>query len=112
MFTKIRIIGISVVAIVFVIMYFLLSHYKNGWEDTKKEVAEAKEYIELLHNDLYSIIQETNNFNKKVEKIEELKNESYNNTKEEYRTYSDVVLPADTRLLIKQARESASNKAD
>lgn len=112
MFTKIRIIGISVVAIVFAIMYLFLSHYKNGWEDAKKEVVEAKEYIELLHNDLYSIIQETNNFNKKVEKIEELKNESYNNTKEEYRAYSDVVLPTDTRLLIKQARESASNKAN
>lgn len=112
MFTKIRIIGISVVAIVFVIMYLLLSHHKNGWEDAKKEVAEAKEYIELLHNDLYSIIQETNNFNKKVEKIEELKNESYINTKEEYRAYSDVVLPTDTRLLIKQARESASNKTN
>ena len=112
MLDKVKLIVISVAVIVFVVMYLLLSHYKNGWENTKQEVSQAKEYIQLLHNDLYSILQETKTFNEKAEKIEELKNESYQNTKEEYRAYVDTVLPTDTRLLIKQARESASNKAD
>lgn len=109
---KTKIIGISIIAIVFLIMYLLIGHYKQGWENTKKEVNEAKEYITLLHNDLYYIAEQSKLFNESAEKIEELKNESYKNNKEEYRSYSDVILPNDTRLLIKQARESTNTKAD
>lgn len=112
MLTKVKLIGIGVAILTFLVMYIAVSHYRNELTSTRKELYEARDDIQVLHNDLYNIVMETKKFNEKVYKIEELKNESYQNDNEEYRTYVDTVLPNDTRLLLKQARESASSKAD
>ena len=112
--SKLKIIGVFVVIIFILISFFSMrvNHYKTELHSTSTELNAARVDLYALHRDLSEIRLETYNFNQKSEVLEEIKNESYNNKKDEYRAFADTVLPNDTRLLLRKARESTRSKTN
>lgn len=112
--SKLKIIGVFVVIIFILISFFSMrvNYYKTELHSTSTELNAARVDLYALHSDLSEIRLETYNFNQKSEVLEEIKNESYNNKKDEYRAFADTVLPNDTRLLLRKARESTRSKTN
>lgn len=112
--SKLKIIGVFVVIIFILTSFFSMrvNYYKTELHSTSTELNAARVDLYALHSDLSEIRLETYNFNQKSEVLEEIKNESYNNKKDEYRAFADTVLPNDTRLLLRKARESTRSKTN